>query len=98
LNSLFLALAKAGHQPWLNEPQARNVGVTVGSQRISFALDHPKARTEASGRVQAPREAYEILRLDISATGDSWADDDSARIEDRLREIVVKLIVAGEVH
>ncbi|CKY53352.1 Uncharacterised protein [Mycobacterium tuberculosis] len=72
--------------------------MTVGSQRISFALDHPKARTEASGRVQAPREAYEILRLDISATGDSWADDDSARIEDRLREIVVKLIVAGEVH
>lgn len=98
LNSLFLALTRAGHQPWLNEPQARNIGVTVGSERVSFALDNPKARTEADGRVRAPREAYEILRLDIPATGETWTDDDSGRIEDRLREIVLKLIVAGEVQ
>ena len=98
LNSLFLAMAKAGCQRWLDEPQARNVGVTVGSQKISFALDHPKARTKANGQIQAAREAYEILRLDISATRDSWTDDDGGRIEDRLREIVLKLIVAGEVQ
>ncbi|MGY2916073.1 hypothetical protein [Bradyrhizobium sp. USDA 3262] len=97
LNNLFLALIKAGHQPWLGE-QARNVGVTVGSQKISFTLDHPRARTQANGRIQAPHEAYEILRLEISASGDSWEDDDSGRIEDRLREIVLKLIVAGEVQ
>lgn len=97
LNSLFLALAKTGHQPWLGE-QARNVGVTVGSQRISFTLDHPRARTQPNGRIQTPHEAYEPLRLEIPATGDSWADDDSGRIEDRLREIVLKLIVAGEVQ
>lgn len=97
LNSLFLALAKTGHQPWLGE-QARNVGVTVGSQRISFTLDHPRARTQPNGRIQTPHEAYETLRLEIPATGDSWADDDSGRIEDRLREIVLKLIVAGEVQ
>lgn len=97
LNNLFLALTKAGHQPWLGE-QARNVGVTVGSQRISFTLDHPRARTQPNGRIQTPHEAYEILRLEISTTGDSWTDDDSGRIEDRLREIVLKLIVAGEVQ
>ena len=28
LNSLFLALNKAGYQSWLNDPQARNIGVT----------------------------------------------------------------------
>lgn len=98
LNSLFLALAQAGHQPWLDEPQARNVGVMVGSQKVSFALDHPKTKQDANGRVQAPREVYEILRLEISATGDSWTDDEGGRIEDRLREIVLKLIVAGEVQ
>jgi hypothetical protein len=97
LNNLFLALTKAGHQPWLGE-QARNVGVTVGSQRISFTLDHPRARAQANGQIQTPHEAYEILLLEISATEDSWADDDSGRIEDRLREIVLKLIVAGEVQ
>jgi hypothetical protein len=97
LNSLFLALTNAGHQPWLGE-QARNVGVTVGSEKISFTLDHPRARKQSDGSIQAPREAYEILRLEISATGDSWADDDSGRVEDRLREIVLKLIVAGEVQ
>lgn len=98
LNSLFLALTSAGHQPWLNGLQARNVGVTIGSQKVSFGLDHPRIRTEANGRIQAPREAYEILRLDISASGDSWTDDDGGRIEDRLREIVLKLIVIGEVQ
>jgi hypothetical protein len=97
LNNLFLVLTKAGHQPWLGE-QARNIGVTVGSQKISFTLDHPRARTQANGRMQTPHEAYEILRLEISATGDSWTDDHSGRIEDRLREIVLKLIVAGEVQ
>jgi hypothetical protein len=97
LNNLFLALIKAGHQPWLGE-QARNVGVTVGSQKISFTLDHPRARAQASGRIQTPHEAYETLRLEIPATGDSWADDDSGRIEDRLREIILKLIVAGEIQ
>jgi len=97
LNSLFLALTNAGHQPWLGE-QARNVGVTVGSEKISFTLDHPRARKQSDGSIQAPREAYEILRLEISATGDSWADDDRGRVEDRLREIVLKLIVAGEVQ
>ena len=98
LNSLFLALTNAGHQPWLHEPQARNVGVTVGTQKVSFALDHPKARTEANGRIRAPHEAYEILRLNISASGDSWTDDDGGRIEDRLREIVLKLVMIGEVQ
>ncbi|TKV77735.1 hypothetical protein FDV58_29475 [Bradyrhizobium elkanii] len=96
LNNLFLALIKAGHQPWLGE-QGRNVGVTVGSQKISFTLDHPRARTQANGRIQTPHEAYETLRLEIPATGDSWADD-SGRTEDRLREIILKLIVAGEVQ
>lgn len=99
LNSLFLALTSAGHQPWLNGLQARNVGVTIGSQKVSFGLDHPRIRTEANGRIQTPREAYEILRLDISASGDSWTDDDGGgRIEDRLREIILKLIVIGEVQ
>jgi len=97
LNNLFLVLTRAGHQPWLGE-QARNVGVTVGSQKISFTLDHPRARTQSNGRMQTPHEAYEILRLEISATGDSWTDDHSGRIEDRFREIVLRLIVAGEVQ
>lgn len=96
LNSLFLALTQAGHQPWLREPQARNVGVTIGCQKVSFALDHPEAKRDANGWVQAPHEAHEILRLEISATGDSWTDDDGGRIENRLREIVLKLIAAGE--
>lgn len=98
LNSLFLALTQAGHQPWLKDPQARNVGVTVGSQKVSFTLDHPEATRDANGWVQAPREANEILRLEISATADSWTDDDGGRIEKRLREIVLKLVVAGEVQ
>jgi hypothetical protein len=97
LNNLFLALAKAGHQPWLGE-QARNVGVTVGSQKISFTLDHHRAKTQANGRIQTAHEAYGILRLEISTTGESRTDDHSGRVEDRIREIVMKLIVAGEVR
>ncbi|MGY2932024.1 hypothetical protein ACVWZ6_001626 [Bradyrhizobium sp. GM6.1] len=68
LNNLFLVLTKGGHQPWTGE-QARNVGVTLGSQKISFTLDHPRARTQANGRIQTPHEAYETLRLEIPATG-----------------------------
>jgi hypothetical protein len=47
LNNLFLALTKAGHQPWLGE-QARNVGVTVGSQKISFTLEPGRSPTDES--------------------------------------------------
>jgi hypothetical protein len=98
LNSLFLAVTHAGHRPWMNDPQARNVGVTVGSQQISFALDHLKAKSERNGRAQAPREAHEVLRLEIPATDESWADTADARIEDRLRDITLRLIVAGEIR
>ena len=98
LNSLFLALGQAGHQPWLCEPQARNAGVVIGSQRISFTLDHLKTRAEVNGRGRMPNEAYETLFLEVPATGNSWVDDDRGRIEDRLREVVLKLILAGEIQ
>jgi hypothetical protein len=44
LNSLFLGLAEQWAKPWTRGHQARELGVGVGGQQISFTQDHPDAK------------------------------------------------------
>lgn len=96
LNSLFLAFAKAGYKCWLSDEDARSTGVCVGSQRISFLLDHPSAKQDRDYRYRTRQGGVDTLQLKL-ATDKGWIDKPSDKLESRLTEIVVQTITYGEV-
>lgn len=96
LNSLLLAFAKAGYKCWLSDEDARSTGVYIGSQRVSFLLDHPNAKQDREYRYRTRQGAVDTLQLKL-ATDKVWIDKPSDKLESRLTEIVVKTITYGEV-
>lgn len=96
LNSVFLGLAKAGYKGWISDEDARQIGVVIGGEQVSFTLDHPKAKADREGRFRARATGIEPLRLAISGTELSWTDTSQRPLEDCLSEIVVELILSGE--
>lgn len=96
LNSVFLGLAKAGHKGWIADEDARQIGVVIGGEQVSFTLDHPKAKADREGRFRARATGVEPLRLAISGTELNWTDTSQRPLEDCLSEIVVELILSGE--
>jgi hypothetical protein len=99
LSSLFTALEKFGAQPWVNDAEARKVGVVVGVERVSFLLDHPSAKPERNGQWQTRPGWADELRLTIEGEGaQSWSDTEDHGLETHLTEMVVQLITAGELN
>ncbi len=96
LNSIFTGLSRAGYKCWIGDEDARSVGVDVGSQRVRFALDHPKAKPDREGKLRARPGPIDLLTLSIDAIDQRWTDGPGAKLEDHLTEIVVQLIYAGE--
>lgn len=97
LNSIFLGLAKLGAKPWISDEDARQIGVRVGIQDLSFKLDHPSAKADRDGRFRTRAGRTDTLRIELPFVEEAWIDTDDAKLEDRLTEIVVKLVVAGEI-
>lgn len=97
LNALLVGLERSGADASLRHPEARKLDVLVGHQHISFTLDSVPA---ASRRQSKP----ERLELVISywnwspITRRSWKDSDETRVDHHLTDIVVELIVTGEVQ
>jgi hypothetical protein len=108
LDRLFLALQRHGFSPWVKDKQAREVGVQVGHHNVGFSLDRvtQRLRVPRSGSPHTPTtKAREKLRLTIlpwdrttDIAGKYWEDAEGTKIEDKLTEIVVELIVTGEAH
>ena len=107
INGLFLALQRSGCCPWIRDRNARDIGVEVGHQNVAFDLDAVAARAQVSrpGPPATTRSSSaEKLRLTIrpwertSGTGRSWIDTDDVKIEHHARDIVVELIVTGELY
>lgn len=97
LSSLFNSLQKFGAQPWVEDVEARKVGVVVGGERVSFRLDHPSAKPGRDGRWQTKAGWADELRLSISGEGaKTWSDTEEHGLEVHLTEVVVQLITAGE--
>lgn len=103
LNAMFLVLARCGMKPSVRGREARELSVQVGLTHVSFTLDYvtkrrQMARTDSSQNKPLP----ERLRLQISSwtgandTWKSWEDGDDIAVEGQLNDIVVELIVAGE--
>jgi hypothetical protein len=98
LSSLFTALEKFGAQPWIHDAETRKTGAIVGAMSVSFLLDHPAAKPDRDGRWRTREGWADELRLSlVSDEAHSWSDAEDHGLEARLTEIVVQVILAGEV-
>lgn len=96
LNALFVALAKAGAPPWLDDDEARAVGFVVGVERVAIKLDHPDANPDREGRYRTRAGFADILRLAIIGSDLAWSDTLETALEAHLADIAVEIVVAGE--
>jgi hypothetical protein len=104
-NAIFLAAQRCGATPWVRDREGRDIGVEVGHQKVPFTVSQIGERRRPSPPSPgAPRKSgRERLRLAIgspesSSGGKSWEDSIDSRLEDRLTDIVVQLLVTGEVN
>lgn len=101
LNSLAYGLSSVGARLDIRGQAGRELIATVGATQLELALDHPKAKPDRHGEWPAREGPEDDLRLVIAA-GDTqdytpvWADDERAKLEGRLSEIVLEVVVAGE--
>lgn len=102
LNSLAFGLAKSGAKLETRGKEARELLVHVGSQHQAFALDHPSARPTIHGEWKTRPGPVDVLKLEMKSKYDEagitglWVDGDAGKLEDRLTDIVISFIVAGE--
>jgi len=105
INAIFLALARCGMKPSVRGREAHDLGVQVGHAHVSFMLE-PVTKQVRSGRAGSAKDKSprERLRFQIKTwpwaedTRKSWEDGEETAIEQHIENIVVELIVAGEVQ
>jgi hypothetical protein len=105
LNALFLALQRCGARPLVRDGLGHETGVEVGQQNVVFTLGRvPEHRVPSRlGPGVASKPGRQKLRFTIGSQeagsrGKSWEDSVEAKLEKHLGEIVVELLVTGEVN
>jgi hypothetical protein len=105
LSAIFLALERCGMKPSLRGKDPIEFGVRVGDERISFMLDRPGQKRDGYRRgVTSHMPASDKLQLTIFLMYKLediplvWEDKARTPIERQVKEIVVGIIVAGEVQ
>ncbi|WP_449465655.1 hypothetical protein [Stenotrophomonas humi] len=108
LNSIFLALAKLDIKAHAQGKNPKDFTIHVGDSSVTFKLDDPKAKTERESwrpSSDARRPVTDPLQLTVSWHLEKidglrlvWSDGKEVAIEPLLQEIVVELVVAGEMQ
>jgi hypothetical protein len=106
LNSIFLALAKLQMQSMAEGKHPSEFTVRVGNTHVRFRLDDPKAKRETwRPASDSRRPTTDPLQLSISWYREKeeglrlvWVDSRDTPLEESLQEIVIGLIVAGEMQ
>jgi hypothetical protein len=99
LNSLFLAAGKLGAHAGIDDLAARSLHLRVGVATVRFRLDHPDAKPDRQGNWKTREGFADLLQLDIEGPGAcQFADAEETSLETDLTEMVVSLIVAGELN
>jgi len=101
LNALFIAAAKCGGRPEVNDREAREIHLKIHQTAVAVSLDRPPAgRTKASGQ---GRDGPEQLRFAIVARYDhdqvqvSWQDGEGGRLESFIGDIAVEVVTSAEI-
>lgn len=108
MNSIFLALAKLDITAHAQGKNPKEFTIHVGDSSITFKLDDPKAKVDRESwrtPADARRPASDPLQLAVSWHLEmvdglrlAWSDTKEAAIEMLLRQIVIELVVAGEMQ
>jgi len=101
INSLFCAFSRCGCTPSLHGREADSLAVQVADRRVGFTVGPVKDRPQGQYPPRpVPSDSPMKLELDwyqpppeIKAR---WQDEGDSRLEDRIEEIVVGLVVVGE--
>lgn len=102
LNAILVAAVRCGMKPWLHDKNAREAGIHVGKQPVCFVLEHVGAGRGQS--VRSRRQRRERLRLRITSNPKlegiplAWEDAADDIVEHHREDILVSLIVAGELQ
>jgi hypothetical protein len=104
LNSLFFAVARMNGRPSARGRQAREIGISFFQQHLNLSLDRPKRprRTQllnTMGETRDERLCLSILRgFGSEEILTSWQDDDTQKLESRMTDISVQVILTAEIR
>jgi hypothetical protein len=104
LNSLFFAVGKMNGRPSIRGREARDIGISFFQQHLQLALDKPKRpsrRSQVSNAAEESSDTRLCLSIlkgwgseEILAT---WPDDDVQKLEARITDISIQLILTAEI-
>lgn len=98
LNAVFLAVGKFGGKVTVRGKEARDVTISFDRQHVHISLDLPKAERR-SHEETVDRLTFAILRAwGSDDTRASWADGEDTRLEKRLTEIVLDVVLTAEIQ
>lgn len=106
INALFLALSRANCPPSCRGDEAEELGATVGHQHVAFSV-MPEKRSRRRDRLFGPDDTKARLPLRITVAAGSqcpvglkteWRDSDGTSLEHCLQDIVVHILVFGELR
>jgi hypothetical protein len=105
LNSLFFAVAKMNGKPTISLHEPPSIQVSFYQQHVGITLDQPAqprrghVAAKQPGAKDDPRLSLSILRgLGSGETRTTWQDDDGSKLEARMQEIAVELILTAELQ
>jgi len=106
LNAIFMAMARLGMAPSMPGKNPADILVQIGGTRITFHLDRPGQQRDGWRSTSEPRRpTSDALCLTIPWTTNvvdglrlAWEDTPETPIEQSLQDIVVGLVVAGEMQ
>lgn len=99
-NGLLNGLGRAGFKTGLFGKHALSGGVLIGDEWVNFSLDSPGSKDHQQG-LYGPRKPPLTMELVlvVRSYGEKpliWQDEKGRRLEKRLREIAIELVVHGE--
>lgn len=105
LNALFLAAAKMNGKPTINGRDARSIHLTFYQQHVGIRLDRSKQRNNRGHAATTPRESNDsklsfaiLVGLGSEKERVIWQDDDTSKLETRITEIAVELVLTAELQ
>jgi len=104
LNSVVLAAGMLSGKPSINDHEARNIHFSFYQQQVGIRLDRlkqPRHRGQPAGPVDADEAKLSLSILQSPGSENiriAWQDDDQGKLETRMTEIAVQIILTAELQ